>query len=65
MSHTTRERNDALLLIADGKADLVNVNLLLSLEAFNWITIGRKDNRISSVKLGYSAEDLCRRLLIK
>lgn len=65
MTYTTAERNKAIVLIADGKADFKNVALYERLEEFNWIIIKRLNNIINAVELTYAGKDLCRRLLKK
>jgi hypothetical protein len=63
MIYTTAERNNALLLIADGKADLKNVALYERLAEFNWIVIQERNGIINKVELTYAGKDLCRRLI--
>jgi hypothetical protein len=63
MVYTVKERNDAILLIANGKADLKNISLYESLESFNWVNISRLNGIINKVELTYSGKDLNRRLL--
>ena len=63
MIYTIKERNAAILLIANGKADLNNVLLYERLEEFKWIIIHRVNGLINRVELTYSGNDLSRRLL--
>jgi hypothetical protein len=63
MIYTTAERNNAISLIADGKADFKNVALYERLEEFNWIVIERTNGIINAVALTYAGKDLYRRLL--
>lgn len=63
MSYTTKERNNAIRLIADSNADLKNISMYESLESFNWITVKRLNGIIQSVELTYSGKDLSKRLL--
>ena len=62
MVYTTKERNNAILLVAAGKADLSNA-LIERLEEFQWVIISRLNGLIHKVKLSKSGEDLSRRLL--
>lgn len=62
MIYTTTERNNAVLLIAAGKADLKNSALYERLKEFNWIRINRLNGRIYSVELTYAGKNLYRRL---
>ena len=63
MIYTTKERNNAILLIASGKTDLSNVLLYERLEEFKWISIARTNGIINKVELTYYGKDLSRRLL--
>lgn len=63
MIYTTEERNNEILLIANGKADLKNVALYERLEEFNWIIIKRVNGIINAVELTYAGKDLYKRLL--
>jgi len=65
MIYTTAERNNAVLLIEAGKADLNNIDLYERMAEFNWITIKRTNGIMSAVELTYAGKDLCRRLLKK
>lgn len=63
MSYTIKERNEAIMLIAAGKADLNNVGLYEDLASFNWLVIEKQDGVINNVQLTYAGKDLNRRLL--
>ena len=63
MSYTTQERNNAIINIANNKADLENTGLYKELESFNWIKITRLDGAINKVELTYAGKDLYRRFL--
>jgi hypothetical protein len=63
MIYTTKERNDAILFIANGKADLNNISLYERLEEFKWLIIKRVNGNINKVELTNSGNDLSRRLL--
>jgi hypothetical protein len=63
MSYTIKERNEAIMLIAAGKADLNNVGFYEDLASFNWIVIEKQDGVINNVQLTYAGKDLNRRLL--
>ena len=63
MIYTTAERNNAVLLIEAGKADLNNIDLYERMAEFNWITIKRTNGIMNAVELTYAGKDLCRRLL--
>jgi hypothetical protein len=63
MIYTTAERNNAIWLIANGKADFSDVAFYERLETFNWITIKKLDGIINSVELTYAGKDLFHRLL--
>jgi hypothetical protein len=58
MIYTTTERNNAIRLIADGKADFKDVALYERLEEFNWITIKKVNGVINAVELTYAGKDL-------
>ncbi len=63
MIYTSAERNNAILLIANGKADFANTAFYERLEEFNWIIIKRLNGIINSVELTYAGKDLLSRLL--
>lgn len=63
MIYTTKERNNAILLIAAGKTDLSNTLIYERLEEFKWVVISRLNGIIKKVELSNSGEDLNRRLL--
>jgi hypothetical protein len=63
MSYTIKERNEAVMLIAAGKADLNNIAFYEDLESFNWIVLQKQDGVINNVQLTYAGKDLNRRLL--
>ena len=63
MSYTIKERNEAVMLIAAGKADLNNIAFYEDLESFNWIILQKQDGVINNVQLTYAGKDLNRRLL--
>ncbi len=63
MIYTTSERNNAILFIADGKADLKNVALYERLQEFNWISIKKVSGVINAVELTYAGKELYKRLL--
>ena len=63
MIYTTQERNDAILLIADGKADLNNILLYERLQEFQWIIISKLNGIINKVELTYFGKELSKRLL--
>lgn len=63
MSYSVKERNDAILLIANDKADLKKIAFYEDLESFNWIKITRLNNKINTVELTYAGKDLFKRLL--
>ena len=56
MSYTTKEKNNAILLIGQGKADFTNVTLYENLEKFNWIYITRSKSNLEKVELSYSGK---------
>lgn len=61
MSYTRTERDDAILRIGNGNADMNNFYLLRQLESFNWIYI-KKANGSLEIELTYSGKDLYKRL---
>jgi hypothetical protein len=63
MSYTTKQRNDAVLVIGEGHPDFTNVSLYEGLEKFNWIKILRLNGNMNKVELTYSGKDLFKRLL--
>lgn len=63
MIYTTPERNNAILLIAAGKASFENVAFYERLESFNWIVITRLKGVIHTVELSYTGNDLYKRLI--
>jgi hypothetical protein len=63
MIYTTAERNSAIQLIANGKADFTNTAFYERLEEFNWIIIKKLNGIINSVELTYAGKDLLNRLL--
>jgi hypothetical protein len=62
MIYTTTERNNAIRLIANGKADFSNTAFYERLEEFNWIIIRRSNGIINGVELTYAGKDLFNRL---
>ena len=58
MSYTNKERNNATLLMANGKVDFNNVALYEKLETFKWISIGRVNGIINKINLTYSGKNL-------
>jgi hypothetical protein len=63
MIYTIKERNEAIMLIAGGKADLANADFYERLEEFNWIIIKRLNGVINAVELTYAGNDLYRNLI--
>ena len=63
MSYTIKKRNEAIMLIAAGKADFNNVGFYEDLESFNWIVIEKQNGIIDNVQLTYAGNDLYRQLL--
>lgn len=63
MIYTTAERNNALLLIANGKADFKNAALYNRLQEFRWIRITAINGIIKTVELTYLGLNLCRQLI--
>jgi len=63
MSYTIKKRNEAVMQIAAGKADLNNIAFYEDLESFNWIVLQKQDGVINNVQLTYAGKDLNRRLL--
>jgi len=65
MTYTIAERNNAILLIANGEADFTNTVFYERLQEFNWIVITKVNATITSAELTYAGKDLLRRLLKK
>ena len=63
MSYSSAERNNAILDIASGHADLKNVAFYESLASFDWIIIKWSGKIIQSVALSYWGEQLSKKLL--
>lgn len=62
MIYTTRERNNAVLSVGNGDADLSNIELYERLASFNWVAIEKLNGIISNVKLTYAGQNLLNRL---
>ena len=63
MIYTIAERNNAIRLIANGKADFTDAAFYERLEEFNWIIINKVNGIINSAELTYAGKDLLSRLL--
>jgi hypothetical protein len=63
MSYTRKERDNAILLIGQGKEDFTDVALYEELEKFHWIHITRLNGQINKVELTYSGQNLFNRVL--
>jgi hypothetical protein len=62
MSYTTKQRNDAILLIGDGSLAPISTPLYADLEKFNWIKLMKVNGLFASATLTYSGKDLFQRL---
>jgi len=63
MIYTTAERNNAIRLIANGKADFTDAAFYERLQEFNWIVITKVNGIINNVELTYAGKDLLSRLI--
>jgi len=58
MSHTKKERNDAIILIGNKHPDITRVAFYEELESFKWIKICRLAGIISEVQLTFLGKQL-------
>ena len=58
MSYTKKERNDAIVLIGQGRPDVSKVSFYEDLESFKWINISRLDGNINGVELTFLGKQL-------
>ena len=62
MSYTTKQRNDAILLIGDCSPAHISTSMYNDLEKFKWITFTRANGLFTGATLTYSGKDLFQRL---
>lgn len=62
MSYTTKQRNDAILLIGNGNSTRISTSMYDDLERFHWIKLIKTNGLITGVTLTYSGKDLFGRL---
>jgi hypothetical protein len=62
MSYKTKDRNDAIMLIAQGKANLNDLPFYEQLASFNWISICKTNGVVDKIELTYAGKDLFNKL---
>jgi hypothetical protein len=62
MNYNNKERDEAILLIGSGKAELQNQLLYEGLEKQSWVTIARLNGFIKNVQLTFWGKRLYNRL---
>jgi len=62
MNYSSKERDNAILLIGTGKADFRNVGLYKDLEKQSWISVSMLDGIISKIELTFWGRRLFDRL---